>query len=216
MGDNLFVLSERQSIANQFLYELRDRKVQTDRMRFRRNMERLGEILAYEISKELAYRSTAIETPLGQVDLPLLTDQPALITILRAGIPFHHGFLNFFDHADSGFIGAFRNEGEAITVTVDYASLPPLDGRTIILIDPMLATGRSIVDAYKLLLRKGTPRHVYIVSVVAAPEGIGLVKSNLSTPYSLWTCAVDEKLNSSYYIVPGLGDAGDLSFGLKT
>ena len=216
MSDNLFVLSEGNSIGNQFLFELRDKKVQIDRMRFRRNLERLGEILAYEISKNLAYRESKFETPLGQTSMPLLTQQPLLVTILRAGIPFHHGFLNFFDHADSGFIGAFREEGEAITVTVDYASLPPLDGRTIILIDPMLATGRSIVEAHKLLLRKGTPRHVYIVSVVAAPEGIGLVRKSLSTPYSVWTCAVDEKLNSSYYIVPGLGDAGDLSFGVKT
>ena len=216
MGDNLFVLSERQSIANQFLYELRDKKVQRDRMRFRRNMERLGEILAYEISKELVYRTTSVETPLGQGSMPLLTEQPVLITILRAGVPFHHGFLNFFDSADSGFIGAFRNEGEAITVTVDYASLPAVDGKNVILIDPMLATGRSIVDAHKLLMRRGTPSHVYIVSVVAAPEGIGFIRNNLSTPYSLWTCAVDVKLNASYYIVPGLGDAGDLSFGLKT
>lgn len=216
MRDNLFVLSERPSIANQFLYELRDRKVQTDRMRFRRNLERLGQILAYEISRDLVYDATTIETPLGQTALPLLNEQPVLITILRAGIPFHQGFLNFFDHADSGFIGAFRNEGEKITVTVDYTSLPSLGGRTVVLIDPMLATGRSIVDAHKFLLRKGTPRHVYIVSVVAAPEGITRVRENFSTPYSLWTCAVDEKLNSSSYIVPGLGDAGDLCFGLKT
>lgn len=216
MDDNLFVLSEQQSIANQFLYELRDKHVQTDRMRFRRNMERLGEILAYEISKHLSYHPSTIQTPLGETSLALLTEQPVLITILRAGIPFHHGFLNFFDHADSGFIGAFRNEGEAITVTVDYASLPPLDDRSVMLIDPMLATGRSLVDAHKLLLRKGTPRHVYIVSLVAAPEGIELVRKSLSASYSLWTCAIDEKLNSSYYIVPGLGDAGDLSFGRKT
>ena len=216
MGDNLFVLCERQSIANQFLYELRDKEVQKDRMRFRRNMERLGEILSYEISKRMTFRSAAIQTPLGETTSSLLIEQPVLVTILRAGLPFHHGFLNFFDHADSGFIGAFRNEGEQISVTVDYASLPPLGGRTVILIDPMLATGRSAVDAQKLLQRKGTPAHVHIVSVVAAPEGIRFIRENLSTPYSLWTCAVDEKLNSSYYIVPGLGDAGDLSFGLKT
>jgi len=216
MGDNVFVLSEHRSIANQFLYELRDVNIQKDRMRFRKNLERLGEILAYELSKVLAYENRIVQTPLGQTALPVLTEFPVLITILRAGIPFHRGFLNVFDHADSGFIGAFRSEGEgAVTVTVDYASIPPLDGRVVMLVDPMLATGQSLVDAHKLLEKKGTPKHIYVVSVVAAPEGIRFVKENLLSPYSIWTCALDEKLNSSSYIVPGLGDAGDLSFGLK-
>lgn len=216
MANNLFVLSAQPSIANQFLAELRDERIQKDRMRFRRNMERLGEIIAYEISKVLPYQNRTVHTPLGQSTLPVLTAFPVLITILRAGIPFHHGFLNVFDHADSGFIGAFRSEGEgAIMVTVDYASIPPLDGRVVMLVDPMLATGRSVVDACTLLQKKGTPKHVYIISVVAAPEGIKFVEEHLSSPYSVWTCALDEKLNSSAYIVPGLGDAGDLSFGLK-
>jgi uracil phosphoribosyltransferase len=216
MEDNLFVLGERHSIANQFLAELRDAALQKDRMRFRKNLERLGGILAYEISQKLSYRSTIVKTPLGELPMHVLQESPLLITILRAGIPFHHGFLDLFDEADCGFIGAFRNEnGKAVTVNIDYVSLPPLDKKTLVLIDPMLATGRSVLDAQKLLMSKGTPSHVHIVSVVAAPEGIQLLKENLQLPYSLWTCAVDEKLNSSFYIVPGLGDAGDLSYGVK-
>ena len=216
MNNNVFVLSEQSSIANHFLSELRDVTLQNDRMRFRRNMERLGEILAYEISKRLSYQPHIVKTPLGQTSIPVLKEHPVLVTILRAGIPLHQGFLNVFDQSDSGFIGAYRNEGQStITVNIDYVSVPPLEGRSVVLIDPMLATGRSVLDAQKLLLNKGTPSHVYIVSVVAAPEGLRLLKENLSLPYSLWTCAVDEQLNSSFYIVPGLGDAGDLSYGIK-
>lgn len=213
---NLFVLSKHPSVANHFLSELRDAVLQKDRLRFRRNMERLGEILGYEISRRLSYESKTVTTPLGESSIDLLTTHPLLISILRAGIPFHQGFLNIFDQADSGFIGAYRKEGgSAITVNIDYASLPPVEGRSVILIDPMLATGRSVLDAQKLLLAKGTPAHLYIVSVVAAPEGLKLLTENLTLPYSLWTCAVDERLNSSFYIVPGLGDAGDLSYGMR-
>jgi len=216
MIDNVFVLGDQQSIANEFIAELRDHTIQKDRLRFRRNMERLGELLAYEISKTLRYEKRKIETPLGHTLLQLLKEYPVLVTILRAGIPFHHGFLNVFDKADCGFIGAYRNENEdSITVTMNYISVPSIEGKAVVLLDPMLATGRSVLDAHKLLLKQGTPSHVYIVSVVAAPEGIRLLKDNLSSPYSLWTCAVDEKLNTSFYIVPGLGDAGDLSYGYK-
>jgi uracil phosphoribosyltransferase len=216
MDNNLFVLSERHSIGNQFLSELRDAALQKDRMRFRRNMERLGEILGYEISKKLSYQLRKVRTPLGESSIQVLKENPVLITILRAGIPFHHGFLNIFDQADCGFIGAYRNEGIAsITVNMDYMSVPSVHGKSVVLIDPMLATGRSVLDAQKLLLSKGTPEHVYIVSVVAAPEGLKLLRENLKLPYSLWTCAVDEKLNSSFYIFPCLGDAGDLSYGIR-
>jgi uracil phosphoribosyltransferase len=216
MDNKLFVLTDRDSIGNQFLSELRDAVLQKDRMRFRRNMERLGEILAYEVSKRLPYQSKKIQTPLAESSIQMLKENPVLITILRAGIPFHQGFLNIFDRADSGFIGAYRNESvKEITVSIDYTSLPAVDGKHVVLIDPMLATGRSVINAEKLLLSKGTPAHVYIVSVVAAPEGLQLLTEHLAMPYSLWTCAVDEKLNSSFYIVPGLGDAGDLSYGTK-
>lgn len=216
MENKVFVLSHQQSVANHFLSELRDAAIQKDRMRFRRNMERLGEILAYEISKKLPYRSQRVTTPLDDASVHLLVENPVLITVLRAGLPFHQGFLNVFDRADSGFIGAYRNEEtHAITINIDYVSLPSVDGKHVVVIDPMLATGRSLLEAQKFLFARGSPAHVYIVSVVAAPEGLKLLKENLTVPYSLWTCAVDEKLNSSFYIVPGLGDAGDLSFGTK-
>lgn len=216
MANNVFVLGQSDSIANQFLSELRDAAVQKDRLRFRRNMERLGEILAYEVSKKLSFEQRTISTPLGNVSANVLREFPVLITILRAGIPFLQGFLNFFDKADCGFVGAYRNEnGKDITINVDYMSVPSIDQRPVIMIDPMLATGKSLLDGWKLLLAKGTPSHVHIVSVVAAPEGIKLLEENLTGSYSLWTCSVDEKLNSSFYIVPGLGDAGDLSYGLK-
>lgn len=216
MVTKLFVLGESDSVANQFLSELRDVTVQKDRMRFRKNMERLGEILAYEVSKKLFFRPKDVTTPLGDVSIRVLEQHPVIITILRAGIPFQQGFLNIFDQADCGFVGAYRNEGaRELSINIDYVSIPPLDGRPVILVDPMLATGRSVLDAQELLLSKGTPSHLYIVSVVAAPEGIRLLNENLSCSYSLWTCAVDDKLNSSFYIVPGLGDAGDLSYGAK-
>lgn len=216
MDTNLFVLSERRSIANQYLSELRDTAVQKERMRFRRNLERLGEILAYEISTKLVYESREVNTPLGLSSIPVPKEHPLLIAILRAGLPFHQGFLNIFDHADSGFIGAWRNEDVTnLQVNIDYVSLPHVQGRTVVLVDPMLATGQSVVNAVKQLLIKGTPSHIFIVSLVAAPEGLKLLREKIEVPHSLWTCAVDEKLNSSFYIVPGLGDAGDLCYGIK-
>lgn len=216
MDDIHFILDRQCSIGNEFLAALRDTVVQKNRMLFRRNMERLGEIMAYEVSKSLRYEPHQLETPLGQTTVSKLADYPVLITILRAGIPFYQGFLNVFDQADSGFVGAYRNEDTpSVTVSVDYVSIPPVDGRVVILIDPMLATGKSLVHAQRMLLEKGRPSHLHVVSVVAAPEGIRFLKDNLALPWSLWTCAVDEKLNPSFYIVPGLGDAGDLSFGPK-
>ncbi|MEO5601056.1 MAG: uracil phosphoribosyltransferase [Cyclobacteriaceae bacterium] len=216
MDNNVFVLGNANSIANQFLSELRDASVQKDRMRFRKNMERLGEILAYEVSKKLPYVSNEVTTSLGQLSMNVLKENPVLITILRAGIPFLQGFLNVFDHADCGFIGAYRNEGSgSISISMDYLSAPSVDKKIVILMDPMLATGRSLLDAVKILTAKDTPDHICIVSVVASPEGLLLLQENLTLPFSLWTCAVDEKLNSTFYIVPGLGDAGDLSYGVK-
>jgi uracil phosphoribosyltransferase len=217
METNLFVLGERNSIANQFLFELRHTEVQKDRMRFRKNLERLGELLAYEVSRKLAYTSRTVRTPLGELSMKVLEEEPLLITVLRAGIPFHQGFLNVFDRADCGFIGAYRNEKEEgmITVNVDYLSVPDVTAKPVVIIDPMLATGQSVLGAYKLLISKGKPSHIFVASVVAAPEGIDLLRRSLALPFSLWTCALDEKLNSSFYIIPGLGDAGDLSYGVK-
>jgi uracil phosphoribosyltransferase len=212
----VFILNEQAGIGNEFVRELRDKDIQTDRMRFRRNVERLGEIMAHEVSRRLDFIPTSVETPLGKTTVQTLAEQPVLITVLRAGLPFFQGFLNYFDKADCGFVGAYRQEGTGdIKIKVDYAATPGLQDRQLILIDPMLATGRSAVDALALVLKKGIPRHVHVVSLIAAREGIAFVRKNLETPHSLYTCAVDEALNSQFYIVPGLGDAGDLSFGEK-
>jgi uracil phosphoribosyltransferase len=212
----IFILNHQNTVANQFMLELRDSAIQADRMRFRKNMERLGEIMAYEISKKLAYVPKEVATPLGNVSIDTLQEQPVLITILRAGLPFFQGFMNFFDRADAGFIGAFRKEGENnLTIKLEYVATNSLTGKTVILIDPMLATGRSVVDSVAAILRNGKPSHLHIVSLVAAPEGIAHLKDNLKLPFSLLACAVDAALNHQYYIVPGLGDAGDLSYGLK-
>lgn len=212
----VFNLSEQNSIANQFIAELRDKTVQQDRMRFRRNLERLGEIMAYEVSKKLPYFTTSVETPLGNSRLNVLKQQPVLITILRAGLPYFQGFINFFDQSESGFIGAYREEGvEAPTVKLEYAALPTVTDREVIVIDPMLASGQSLMDAVEQILKVGVPRHLHLVSVMAAPEGIKFLTQQIRVPYTFWTCAIDEKLNQKFYIVPGLGDAGDLSFGVK-
>lgn len=212
----MFILNGNPSIANQFLFELRDASAQKDRMRFRKNLQRLGEILAYEISKTLPYASKAAATPLGSAPVMMPQEQPVLITILRAGLPFFEGFLNVFDRSDSGFIGAFRKEDEhQMSIRLEYLATPDINNKIVVLIDPMLATGRSVVDSLKALKRNGTPQHLHVASLVAAPEGIEFLKREVKVPFSLWTCAVDEKLNSQYYIVPGLGDAGDLSYGDK-
>lgn len=214
----MFVLNEVNSIAHQFLCEIREVHVQKDAMRFRKNMERLGEILAYEVSKTLLYEEKKISTPLGEVKIPMLKDQPVLISVLRAGLPFFQGFLNFFDKAESGFIGAYRNPHDInynFDIALNYIAAPEIKNRTIIIIDPMLATGSSLVKVIHELIATGTPHHIHIVSAIAAPEGVRYLKENVQNPYSLWTGAIDEKLNSKSYIVPGLGDAGDLSFGSK-
>lgn len=212
----LFVLCEGNSVASTYLLELRDRNIQKDPMRFRKNVERLGEIMAYEVSKTLRYVQTDVETPLGKSRSMTLAEQPVLVTILRAGLPYFNGFLNFFDKADSGFIGAYRQEsGQGVTINLEYLATSDLSNKTVIMIDPMLATGRSVVNALRAMKRNGQPAHVHIVSLVAAPEGVSYLKEKMNLPYSLWTCAVDEKLDENYYIVPGLGDAGDLSFGNK-
>jgi uracil phosphoribosyltransferase len=209
-------LSEQHSIVHQFLLELRDKNIQQDRMRFRKNMERLGEIMAYEVSKKLVYRTETVETPLKKMDTFVLQNQPVLITILRAGLVYFQGFINVFDKSDSGFVGAYRIEGsDEITINLEYLATPSLEGKEIILIDPMLATGRSIIRTIQVLQTHGTPSHIHIATVISAPEGIKHIEENVRIPYTLWTCAIDEKLNHQFYIVPGLGDAGDLSFGDK-
>ena len=212
----IFDLSSTHSIANQFLLELRDKRIQQDRLRFRNNMERLGEIMAYEISKKLSYTPTVVETPLGNKQTSALSSQPLLITVLRAGLTYFQGFSNFFDRADCGFIGAYRKEeGEDIEINLEYLATPNIEGREVILIDPVLATGKSFMRAANALEKNGKASHIHFAAVIASPEGIQFVEDNMKSSYSIWTCAVDEKLDDRFYIVPGLGDAGDLSFGDK-
>jgi uracil phosphoribosyltransferase len=215
----VFNLSETNSIALQYLYELRQVDVQKDRSRFRRNLSRLGQIMSYEISKQLVYKQVTVQTPLATMEAKVVHQHPVLITVLRAGIPFMQGFLDAFDDADAGFIGAFRAEGAgAPEIVMNYKAVPAIADREVILVDPMLATGRSIVTSLEKLLESGRPKCIHIASVIAAPEGIALVENFASTidvEVKLWTAAIDDRLNELYYIVPGLGDAGDLSFGNK-
>lgn len=213
----MFILTSNNSIANHFIAELRDVKIQQDSMRFRKNLERLGEVLAYEISKTLSYQSTEIQTPLAIATSNLLSNQPVLVTILRAGLPFHQGFVNVFDKAENAFIGAYRGKhsaDESFEVEMDYLASPDLTDKTIILIDPMLATGKSLLKSYQALLKHGKPQKVIISSAIAAPEGINFLKENIPEA-ELFIATLDECLNEKYYIVPGLGDAGDLAYGLK-
>jgi uracil phosphoribosyltransferase len=212
----VFVLNRENSVANHFLAELRDRSIQKDSLRFRANLTRLGEVMAYEISKQLHYEQKAIETPLAVASSYLISSPPVLITVLRAGLPYFQGFLNYFDRSESGFIGAYRKEDtDEVTVQLDYLATPSLKNREVILIDPMLASGNSIIRSIAALQTGGEPSHVYIAAVVASPEGIRKLKQEIKGQCSLFTVAIDEKLNKEFYIVPGLGDAGDLSFGEK-
>ncbi|MEI9917880.1 MAG: uracil phosphoribosyltransferase [Bacteroidota bacterium] len=210
-------LCDVDSVANRFLLSMRDIKTQGDRAVFRRNMQRLGSIMAYEISKRLKYKQTAVETPLGTARARVTEQHPVLITILRAGLPFFTGFQELFDQSDAGFIGAYRQEGTGrITIKVDYAATPSIAGKDLVLIDPMLATGRSAIDAINLLSKNAQPSHIHLACMVAAPEGLKYAKESLQStgiPFTIWSFAVDEKLDERFYIVPGLGDAGDLSFG---
>lgn len=212
----MFVLEENNSIANHFIAELRNVEVQQDSMRFRRNMERIGEIFAYEISKNLVYDECEIQTPLGLTNINLINQQPILATILRAGLPLHQGLLNYFDHAGSAFISAYRKvkkQGDFI-IQAEYISAPDLTDKVVIVSDPMLATGKSMVLCCKELLSGYNIKELHIVSIIASQEGINHVKANLPKA-NLWIGAIDEELTSKAYIVPGLGDAGDLAYGDK-
>jgi uracil phosphoribosyltransferase len=214
----MLVLTEQNSVANHFIAELRDQKIQKDSMRFRRNLERLGELLAYEISKKLDFEPRVVNTPLGIAETMLLAQQPVLITILRAGLPFYQGFLNFFDRAESAFVGAFRGPHEedfTFEIEMHYIAAPELTAKPVVIIDPMLATGKSVVVAANALRRYGNPAHVYVAAAIASRQGIDYLHQHLQGDYSLWVGDVDDELNNRYYIVPGLGDAGDLAFGNK-
>lgn len=211
-------LALQNSILNQFLSEIRDVEVQKDRMRFRRNMERLGEIFAYEISKTLPYATVEITTPFGEAHSKQLSSQPVIATILRAGIPLHQGVLNYFDQAQNAFIGSYRkhHKNNSFEIALEYVTCPDLSEKILIICDPMLASGSSMVLAYKELIKKGTPKHTHIVTAIASAQGLDYLKSHMpSNNYTVWCGAIDEELTAQAYIVPGLGDAGDLAFGDK-
>jgi uracil phosphoribosyltransferase len=212
----IFNLSDTNSVANQFIAELRDVNVQKDRMRFRSNMERIGSILAYEISKSLTYHPKEIETPLGIANTHLSEDQIVLATILRAGIPLHEGMLQIFDKADNAFVSAYRKHHKdgSFEINLEYISCPNLEGRTLILADAMLATGASMALAAKQLSTFGTPSSIHFVTAVASSYGLEYIRRNFPQA-SIWMGALDEELTAKSYIVPGLGDAGDLSYGAK-
>jgi len=211
-------LSLQPSLFSVILAEIRDRDLQQDRMRFRRNLERAGELFAYEISKVLDYVERDVKTPLGGAKVPVLREQPVVASILRAALPLHQGLLNYFDRADNSFISAYRkHEGDAdhFEVEIEYLSSPSVEDRTVILCDPMLATGRSMVLAWRALLSRGQPRHTHVVAVIASEQGLQFVRDRLPDNVTLWLGAVDPELTARAYIVPGLGDAGDLAFGAK-
>lgn len=198
--------------------ELRDVNVQKDPARFRMNLDRIGQIMAYEISKRLDYTDIIVDTPLGKCTCQTPADKIVLATILRAGMPFHHGFLSYFDHAENAFVSAYRRykeKGDTFDVLVEYLASPNLEGKTLILVDPMLATGSSMELAYEALLSKGRPAKVHVASVIASRLGVEYVKKHFPEDSVLWCGAIDEEVNSHSYIVPGLGDAGDLAYGEK-
>ncbi|RYC67329.1 MULTISPECIES: uracil phosphoribosyltransferase [Spirosoma] len=214
----MFVFTQQPSLANQYIAELRNVSIQQDRLRFRRNLERLGELMAYEISKTLSYHNVAVQTPLGTANTQVIRQQPVLATILRAGLPFHQGFTNYFDQAENAFAGAYRGytpgEEDTFEIAMDYIVSPDLSGKTLILCDPMLATGRSLEKVYHALLRYGIPAQTHIAAAIASPEGVRHVQRQLPQCH-LWLGAIDDHLNEHAYIVPGLGDAGDLAYGGK-
>jgi uracil phosphoribosyltransferase len=213
----MFILTNINSIANHFIAEMRDVDIQQDAMRFRKNMERLGQILAYEVSKTLSYQTAIVQSPLAETSTHLLSQQPVLVAILRASLPFHQGFLNVFDRAENAFIGAYRGKhrpDETFDIQMDYLASPNLSNKTIILIDPMLATGKSLVKSYEALLTYGKPARIIIAAAIAAPEGVQFLQEQIPEA-DFFIGAIDEKLNHKFYIIPGLGDAGDLAYGGK-
>ena len=212
-------LSEQNSVLNQFLREIRDVNIQKDSMRFRRNIERIGEFMAMEVSKTLTYQPTEVQTPLATATVNTISDRLVLATILRAGMPLHQGFLNIFDHAENGFLSAYRrlNDKGELEIVAEYMAAPDTEGKTLIVVDPMLATGMSMEVGYLALLRHGTPKHTHLCCTIATPQSIDYMRRELNDreDVTLWCATVDPVLNEQKYIVPGLGDAGDLCYGTK-
>ena len=212
----LHILSQQNTVLNKFIAEIRDKRIQRDSMRFRRNMERIGEITAYEISKAFSYKPCVVETPLGEATVEMIDEQIVVATILRAGLPYHQGFLNYFDDAQNAFVSAYRKSTKdgKFTVKVEYISCGSLEGKTLLLVDPMLATGGSAVAALDILKKEYGCRYLTLMDIIAAPEGVKAV-TEAHPDVDLYVAAVDDHLNEHAYIVPGLGDAGDRIFGTK-
>ena len=205
------------SILGQYLAEIRTVGVQSDRLRFRHNLSRIAEILAYEVSKQLPSHTIAVQTPLAEAQVLQPSENPVLLTILRAGLAMHEGVLRTFDHADSAYISAYRKHSspEVFEIEVEYMAVPDLDNKIWLISDPMLATGSSMVAVYKALLNHGTPKQIHILSAIATPEALAFVASNFPANTQIWVAAIDNELTAKSYIVPGLGDAGDLAYGIK-
>jgi len=215
---NIHNISLQNSILNNFISEIRHVDIQKDSMRFRRNIERIGEVLGYEMSKSLSYKTELVETPLGKCTINLPENEIVLCSILRAGVPLHNGLLNYFDTAENAFISAYRHHKhnpESFEIIVEYLACPNLENKTLVLADPMLATGQSMVATFEALKPFGTPKEVHLMSVIGAQEGVDFVQQNFDDKTHLWIAAIDETLNDKGYIIPGLGDAGDLAFGEK-
>ena len=212
-------LSEQRTVVNQYMSELRDKSYQKNRLLFRNNIERIGMMMAFELSKTLQYKEKTITTPLGTIDIPLVKDDLLIATVLRAGLPFHDGFLSVFDHAASAFVSAYRmytnREHTEVGIHTEYMAAPSARGKTLVIVDPMLATGGSMVAAYEALLRTGRPAQVHIACVIAAPEGVEMLRQNVADDTTLWCAAIDPGMNEHKYIVPGFGDCGDLCYGEK-
>ena len=211
-------LGEENSVLNQFVLELRDVNIQKDKMRFRKNIERIGEVLGYELSKELIYNSREVETPLGTKTINVPKDDLVVCSILRAGLPLHQGLLNYFDKAENAFISAYRDHEEGtddFEIVVNYLASPSVEGKTLILVDPMLATGRTLENTFEALKSHGNPEQIHIVSVIGSQQGVDYIDEIFPETVHLWIAAIDQELNAKSYIVPGLGDAGDLSYGVK-
>ncbi len=212
--------AEQNSIINHYMAELRDKSYQKNRLTFRHNVERIGEMMAYELSKTLEYKPETVTTPLGQLDIPLTRQEDMVIaTVLRAGLPFHQGFLNVFDKADNAFVSAYRmyldREHTQVGIHAEYIATPSVKGKTLLIVDPMLATGGSLVASIKALMESGKPKKIHLCCVIAAPEGIEEVKKYLPDDSTIWIASIDEGMNEHKYIVPGFGDCGDLCFGDK-
>jgi uracil phosphoribosyltransferase len=215
---HIHYISENNSILNHFLAQIRDVTIQKDSMRFRKNIERIGEIMAYELSKTLDYKNIDVQTPLGIKHTTTIAEPVVLCSILRAGLALHQGFMNFFDEAENGFVSAYRHHydnDDKFDILVEYQAAPSLEGKNLILVDPMLATGQSIVAVLQKLHLEHQPKEIHVAVVIAAPEGIAYLEKNLPSTCHLWVAALDEKLNDKNYIIPGLGDAGDLAYGSK-